>query len=108
MTEKVTPKELEQMMDRMFSISPKNASFFRKQFSELIKTDEGSHLLRSLDKNFNGKKMNLVTHAKPGGLGHCFDDEAEIGIGLSSMLDYYIPSRFPLTIQREVKHGYPK
>ena len=108
MAEKVMPKELEQMMDRMFSVSPRDYAFFREQFGELIKTDEGSRLLRSLDKNFNGKKMNLITEAKPGSLGHCFDDESEIGIGLSSMLDYYVPSRFPLTIQREVKHGYPK
>ncbi|MBR6411840.1 MAG: hypothetical protein IKS41_01605 [Alphaproteobacteria bacterium] len=108
MAEKLTPQELDQMMDRMFTIDPKDISFFRKQFAELIKTEEGSNLLRSLNSNFNGKKMNLVTYAKPGGFAHCFDDESEIGIGVSSLLDYYLPHKFPITIEREVTHGYPK
>ena len=108
MAEKLTPQELDQMMDRMFTIDPKDISFFRKQFGELIKTEEGSDLLRSLNANFSGRKMNLITEAKKGALGHCFDDESEIGIGVSSLLDYYLPHRLPLTIEREVTHGYPK
>ena len=59
MAEKITPKELEQMMDRMFSVNSEDCPFFRKYMNELSQTDEGSHLLRSLDKKFNGEKITL-------------------------------------------------
>ena len=108
MPEPMTQKELNTLMEKLFSINPKDAPFFKKQFSEIAKTDSGTRLLRSLNEHFNGKRMNLVTHAKQGAFAHCFDDEYEIGVGVSGLLDYYLPSRFPLTIKREVEYGYPK
>ena len=104
----MTQKELDILMGRVFSIRPQDTAFFRRTLSEIAKIDSGVHLLRSLNANFSGRKMNLITEAKKGALGHCFDDESEIGIGVSSLLDYYLPHRLPLTIEREVTHGYPK
>jgi len=117
MVEKVTTMELEQMMDRMFSINPEDVSFFKNALQEIAKTDLGSDLLRSLDTNFSGKKLALRTQRMPD--NGCFlGDESEIRIGLprftlpNPMGRYFppLPNMFFLLekIEREVVHGYPK
>ena len=109
MVEKVTTMELDRMMDRMFSVDPKDYSFFRKYMDELTQTDEGSHLLRSLDEKFNGKKIALrsQTYAemkkKGGSYGGYFSaNNSELVVVTGSKLEN--DSRIAAILYHELTH----
>ena len=59
--DKMSQEELDKLMGKLFSVSSEDKALFQKAFSELIKTNSGAQLLRSLEKNFNGQKVTLQT-----------------------------------------------
>jgi len=59
MSEKIAQKELDELMDKLFSIAPKNRDFFRKHFAIIATTNLGRNLLRSISADFNGEKISL-------------------------------------------------
>ncbi|MBQ7412772.1 MAG: hypothetical protein IJV07_00650 [Alphaproteobacteria bacterium] len=101
----MSPTELKQLMEKMFSISRSDFAFFYKNLSELVKTDEGKRLINSLSAHFDGHKIELKTKRNLKELGYFSDDKSEICIGLPSLWPVDLSSQ---TLIREVIHGYPK
>lgn len=97
----LTQKELDQLMEKLFSINPKDYKFFKKCLRELIKIDEGSQLLRSLNANFNGRKLVLKVQRDLTDRGYFSDDSFEVGIRKKNVL-YPFPDPF------SVVENYPK
>lgn len=97
----LTQKELDTLMVELFSVNPKDYSFFKKCLGELIKIDEGSQLLRSLSANFKGKKLTLKIQPDLKAKGHFSDDAFEVAIRKKNLLNLD-------TFFREGEENYPK
>ena len=105
MSDRMSRKELDRLMEKIFSFKQKDISFFRKTLLELTKTEEGSRLLHSLSANFTGQKLTLKTHSKLDTYGYFSDDEFSIGVGVSNP---FLADFIPQLLIREAIQGYPK
>ena len=104
MENQITEKELEQLMEKLFTIDPKEHSFFRECLRKITKVDEGIRLLHSLNSNFDGKKLILKTERNLDDKGYFSDNESEICIKKLGIIDNFVSKNLSL----KEKENYPK
>ena len=96
MPDKMGEKELEQIMEKLFTIAPQDYRFFQRTLTEIAKIDEGANLLRSLSTNFEGKKFTLITTTDPKNRGYISDSDHEICIRKQDILNDFISQNLSL------------
>ena len=96
MPDKMTEKELKQVVEKLFTIDPKDYRFFQKTLSEIAKIDDGARLLRSLSTNFEGEKFTLKTTTDPTNRGYISDIDHEICIRKQDILNDFISQNLSL------------
>ena len=98
-------KNLEQLTEKLFNIGPKEYPFFKKCLRLIAETEEGSRLLHSLERNFDGRKYTLRTQKGLENIGGINDITHEVVIGKPSLLSIHFLEQ---VMDREIIHGYPK